>query len=105
MPLLLAGLRKNTSLFRFHVVNCAPSLVPPTSEETSRCAGGWMQEIEYLRYRNRFLPLIRLPARGVWPRALARVATLPDVIFEVLRSKPSLVPSEDMEATEETEVH
>jgi Ran GTPase-activating protein (RanGAP) involved in mRNA processing and transport len=27
MPLLLAGLRKNTSLFRFHVVGCAPSSV------------------------------------------------------------------------------
>jgi hypothetical protein len=53
-----------------------------------------------LGYRNRFLPLIRapkerLPPRGVWPCALARVATLPDVIFEVLGSKPNLVPSEE----------
>jgi Ran GTPase-activating protein (RanGAP) involved in mRNA processing and transport len=108
MPLLLAGLRKNTSLFRFHVAGCAPHSVPPTPEETSRCAGGWMQEMERLGYRNRFLPLIRapkerLPPLGVWPRALARVATLPDVIFEVLRSKPSLVPSEDTEGKEAAE--
>jgi hypothetical protein len=100
MPLLLAGLRKNTGLFRFHVAYCAPSSVPLTPEETARCAGGWMQEMEFLGYRNRILPLIfapeeRLPPRGIWPHALARVATLPDVIFEVLRSKPSLVPSED----------
>jgi hypothetical protein len=56
MPLLLAGLRKNTSLFRFHVVHFAPSLVPPTSfvpptpEETARRAGSWMQEMERLGY-------------------------------------------------------
>jgi hypothetical protein len=59
-----------------------------------------MQEMERLTYRNCFLPLIRapkesLPPRGVWPRALARVATLPDVIFGVLRSKPSLIPSRE----------
>jgi hypothetical protein len=105
MPLLLTGLRKNTSLFRFHVAYCAPDSVPPTPAETARCAGGWMQEMERLGYRNRFLPLIRapkerLPPLGVWPRALARVATLPDVIFEVLRSKPNLVPSEDTEGKE-----
>jgi Ran GTPase-activating protein (RanGAP) involved in mRNA processing and transport len=105
MPLVLAGLRKNTSLFRFYVANCAPSLVPLTPAETDKCAGGWMQEMERLGYRNRFLPLISapkegLPPLGVWPRALARVATLPDVIFEVLRSKPSLVPSADTEGKE-----
>jgi hypothetical protein len=107
MPLLLVGLRKNTSLFRCHIANYAPSSVPPTPEDTARCAGGWMQEIEHLGYRNRFRPLIRahterLPPRGVWPYALTRLATLPDVIFEVLCFKPSLVPSEDMEATEDT---
>jgi hypothetical protein len=107
MPLLLAGLRKNTSLFRFHVANREPSLVPLTPEDTTRCAGGWMQEMERLGYRNRFLSLVRTPEethrpRGFWPHALARVATLPDVIFEVLRSKPSLVPSEDMKATKDT---
>jgi hypothetical protein len=105
MLLLLAGLHKNTSLFHFHVTGCAPSSVPPTPVETARCAGGWMQEMERLGHRNRFLPFIRapeerLPPRGVWPHALARVATFADVIFEVLRSKPSLVPSEDPEGKE-----
>jgi hypothetical protein len=77
MPFLLAGLRKNTSLFRFHVVGCAPSLVPPSPAETARYVGGWMQEMERVGDRNRFLLLIRapkerLPPRGVWPHALAR---------------------------------
>jgi hypothetical protein len=66
--------------------------------------------MERLVHRNRFLSLIRvpkesLPPRDVWPHALAQVATLPDVILEVLRSKPKLVPSEDTgseEATEDT---
>jgi hypothetical protein len=102
MPLLLAGLRKNTSLFRFHVAGGAPSSVPPTTEDTARCAGGWIQEMERLGYRNRFLsftraPKERPPFRGVWPHALARVAALPDAIFEVLCSKPKLVPSEDIQ--------
>jgi hypothetical protein len=105
MPSLLVGLRKNTSLFNFDVAGCAPFSVPPSREETATCAGDWMQEMERLGYRNRFLPLIRapkerLPPRGVWPRALARAATLPDVIFEVLRSNPSLVLSEDTEGEE-----
>jgi Ran GTPase-activating protein (RanGAP) involved in mRNA processing and transport len=105
MPSLLVGLRENTSLFRFHVAGCAPLSVPPTTEDTTRCAGGWMQEMKRLGYRNRFRNLIRapkerLPPRGVWPRALARAATLYDVIFEVLRSKPNLVPSEDADGKE-----
>ncbi len=67
-----------------------------------------MQEMERVGYRNRFLPLIRapnqrLPPHGVWPHALARVATLPDVILGVLRSKPSLVPSTDTEGKEVAE--
>jgi Leucine-rich repeat (LRR) protein len=100
MPLLLEGLRKNASLFHIHVANCAPSLVPPTIHETAKCAGGWKQEMERVGYRNRFRTMIRapqesLPPLGVWPHALARVAALPDVIFEVLCSKPSLVPSKD----------
>jgi hypothetical protein len=33
MPLLLAGLRKNTSFFRFHVAGHVPQLVPPTRVE------------------------------------------------------------------------
>jgi Ran GTPase-activating protein (RanGAP) involved in mRNA processing and transport len=106
MPLLLAGLRKNTSSFRIHITDCAPSSFPPSPEETSRFAGDWMQEMERLGYRNSFRSLIcapteRLPPRGVWPHALSRVASLPDVIFAVLRSKPSLVPSEDTEGEEE----
>jgi hypothetical protein len=65
MPLLLAGLGKNTSLFRFHVADCALSSVQPTTEVTVRYAGGWMQEMERLGYRNRFLPLIRTPGQMV----------------------------------------
>jgi hypothetical protein len=58
--------------------------------------------MERLGHRNRILPLIRAleetpPPLGVWPRALAQVATFPGAIFEVLRSKPSLVPSDDTE--------
>jgi hypothetical protein len=75
-------------------------LGPPTPEETARYECGWMQEMERLGYRNRFLPLIRAPKesrppRGVWPHALTQVAILPDVIFEVLCCKPNVVPSED----------
>jgi hypothetical protein len=111
MPLVLAGLRKNTSLLRFHVVQWAPCLVPPLPQEAARYAGGWMQEMELLGYRNCFLPLIRapkerLPPRGIWPYALTRAAALPDVLFEVLRSKPNLVPCEEdtegKEAAEDT---
>jgi Ran GTPase-activating protein (RanGAP) involved in mRNA processing and transport len=95
MPQLLEGLSKNTSLFRFHVPHCASSLFPHSSEQTARLAGGWMQEMERLGYRNSFrlltrAPKERLPPRGVWPLALTRAATLPDAIFEVLRSKPTL---------------
>jgi hypothetical protein len=99
----IAQEHKFISYIRF--AGCAPHLVPPIPEEKANCAGGWMQEMEHLGYRNRFLPLIRapkerLPPHGVWPRALARVARLSDVIFEVLRSKPSLVPFEDAEGKE-----
>jgi hypothetical protein len=31
MPLLLEGLRKNTSLFRVHVDGCAPMWFPPAT--------------------------------------------------------------------------
>jgi hypothetical protein len=67
--------------------------------------------MEGLGYRNRCLALIRAPEEtltpiSVWPHALAQVATYPDVIFEVLRSKPSLVPedTEGKEAAEDTNV-
>jgi hypothetical protein len=103
MPSLLEGLRKNTSLFLFHVENGTPRWSPPAPEEMARCAGGWIQEMERLGYRNRLRPLLRAPEerpppRGIWPNALAQVAALPDVIFEVLRFKPNLVPSEDRDA-------
>jgi hypothetical protein len=38
--------------------------------------------------------------RGVWSHALARVAILPDLIFQVPCSKPNLVPCEDAEGKE-----
>jgi hypothetical protein len=38
-----------------------------------------------------------------WPHALARVAPRPDYIFEVLHSKPTLVPSEDTSGGEMAE--
>jgi hypothetical protein len=83
MPLLLAGLCKNTSLFHFHVTGCA-----------ARSAVGCMEEMERYGYRNRCLSLIRAQPRGVWSHALARVVAFPDVIFEMLCSEPSLVPSD-----------
>jgi hypothetical protein len=115
MPLLLAGLRKNTSLFCLHVAGCAPYAVPPTPEDTARDAGCWMQEMEQLgkrnRYRERLLTFVRTPEetrrpRGLWPQALARVTTFPDVILEVLRSQTNLVSYDtgDMEATEDTDI-
>jgi hypothetical protein len=98
MPLLLAGFRKNTSLFRFLVTGCVPYSVPPTPEGTARFSGGWMQGMESLGYRNRFRSLIHIPKdtpppRGFRSQALARQATFSDVVFEVLCSIPSLVPS------------
>jgi Ran GTPase-activating protein (RanGAP) involved in mRNA processing and transport len=95
MSFLLAGLRNNTSLFRFHAAGSATLSVPPTAEATARCSGGWVQEMDNFGYRNRFLYMIRVPKerllpRGIWPHALSRVATLPDAIFELLRSKSQL---------------
>jgi hypothetical protein len=100
IPLLLVGLRKNTTLFRFHVTDCTPSLIPPTTEDTARYAGGWMQEMEGLGCRNRFPTFRRTQEATHQPRALFRVARFPDVIFQVLVSKPSLVTSEGMEGKE-----
>jgi hypothetical protein len=64
MPLLLEELRENTSLFRIQVAICAPALVPPRTEETARFAGGWMQEMERLGYRSRFLSFFDASAEG-----------------------------------------
>jgi Ran GTPase-activating protein (RanGAP) involved in mRNA processing and transport len=112
MPLLLAGLRKNTSLFCFHIEKFASYLVRTTREASARCAGSWMQEMKGLGYRNRCLNLIRTPEethqpRGIWPHALARVAAYPDDVFEALRAKPELVSPEDSEgkkAAKDTDV-
>jgi Ran GTPase-activating protein (RanGAP) involved in mRNA processing and transport len=86
MPILMEGLRKNKSLRE--IVFCGGS------------TGEWTQELEFLQYRNRFHRLIPSPESldaeknmGVWSNALASVATLPDVIFHALCSKPQLVRS------------
>jgi hypothetical protein len=65
------------------------------------CARGeWSQEIKFLGHRNRFTSLLKASDSldsshqlGIWPRALAKVATEPDVLFHVLRNKPKLVRS------------
>jgi Ran GTPase-activating protein (RanGAP) involved in mRNA processing and transport len=77
MPLLLEGLRKNTSLLRIHVTGCAPHFLPPTTDETARCAGGWMQELERLGYRNRFLAFIRTPEETHRLREVSGLMRLP----------------------------
>jgi hypothetical protein len=102
MPLLLEGLRKNTSMFRFHVADDAHGPFLTGRKERERCVRSWMQETKHFGYRNRCLSLIRTPEethqpRGIWPPALARVAAFPDDIFQVLRSKPKLVSPEDTE--------
>jgi hypothetical protein len=94
MPLLLVGLFKNTSLFRFHVTGCAPSVAPLQVKAEPDAGNGAVAVPKPFFFLIRE-PQERHPLRDIWPRAFARVATLPDVIFEVLRSKPSLVPSEE----------
>jgi Ran GTPase-activating protein (RanGAP) involved in mRNA processing and transport len=86
LPLLLEGFRKNCSLVKVVSSVCA--------------RGEWSQEIKFLGHRNRFTPLLKnadLPGSsqqlGIWPRALAKAATEPDILFHVLRNKPKLVRS------------
>jgi Ran GTPase-activating protein (RanGAP) involved in mRNA processing and transport len=86
LPLLLEGFRKNTSLVKVTIDECEP--------------GEWSQELKFLGQRNRFTPLLKAsdppdasPQLGIWSRALAKVATEPDVLFHVLRNKPKLVGS------------
>jgi hypothetical protein len=72
----------------------------PTIRDTNSCTGDWKQELQFLGYRNRFLPSVSAPfetnlQRGLWSHTLAKVATLPDVLYYALRSKPGLVPSGD----------
>jgi Ran GTPase-activating protein (RanGAP) involved in mRNA processing and transport len=88
LPLLLEGFRKNTSLVEVNMSmdGCKP--------------GAWLQELKFLGQRNRFTPMLKAsdpldasPRLGIWSRALAKVATEPDVLFHVLRNKPKLVGS------------
>jgi Ran GTPase-activating protein (RanGAP) involved in mRNA processing and transport len=88
LPLLLDGFRKNTSLVEVII-------------EFDGCENtGWSQELQFLGQRNRFTPLLKAsdppdasPQLGIWSRALAKVATEPDVLFHVLLNKPKLVGS------------
>jgi hypothetical protein len=84
LPLLLEGFRKNASLVKVAITQYKP--------------GGWLQELRFLGQRNRFAPLLKASVpedasqeHGIWSRALAKVATEPDVLFHVLRNKPKLV--------------
>jgi hypothetical protein len=86
-PLLLEGFRKNTSLVRVNIKGWSRS-------EQSQ------QEMNILGQRNQFTPLLKAsdplgasPRFGIWSRALAKVATEPDILFHVLRNKPKLVGS------------
>jgi Ran GTPase-activating protein (RanGAP) involved in mRNA processing and transport len=87
-PLLLEGFRKNISLVKVNI-----DIATCENMELS-------QELTFLGQRNRFTPLLKAsdppdtsPQLGIWSRALARVATEPDVLFHVLRNKPKLVGS------------
>jgi hypothetical protein len=86
LPLLLEGFRKNTSLVKVAIEGYT--------------LGEWSRELKFLGRRNQFIPLLKAsdppnasPQRGIWSRALAKVATEPDVLFHVLRNKPKLVGS------------
>jgi hypothetical protein len=87
LPSLLEGFRKNTSLVKVNILGRG---VP----------GEFLQEIKFLGQQNRFMPLMKASdppdtslRLGIWSRALAKVATEPDVLFHVLRNKPKLVGS------------
>jgi hypothetical protein len=96
MPFLLAGLRKNASLLRFHVESESKLFSPATNlkkrpDAMAAGCGNWQ-----LGYRGIF-PLLhtpkRLPPRGVWLRA--RVTTLLMSFFmRCSVPNPNLVPSE-----------
>jgi Ran GTPase-activating protein (RanGAP) involved in mRNA processing and transport len=86
VPLLLEGFRKNTSLVEVVILGCL----------RVDC----LQEIKFLGHRNRFASLLKAsdppvasPPLGIWSRALAKVATEPDILFHVLCNKPKLVGS------------
>jgi Ran GTPase-activating protein (RanGAP) involved in mRNA processing and transport len=86
LPLLLDGFRKNTSLVQVNI-----GLADFTRRELP-------QVLKFYSQRNRFTSLLKAsdppdaaPQLGIWSRALAKVATEPDVLFHVLRNKPKLV--------------
>jgi hypothetical protein len=86
LPLLLEGFRKNTSLVEVNIGGYEK--------------GKWSQEMKFLGQRNRFTPLLKAsgppntsPRLGIWSRALANVATEPDVLFYALLSNPKLFES------------
>jgi Ran GTPase-activating protein (RanGAP) involved in mRNA processing and transport len=90
------GLDGNTSIVQVTLEDGAPDTFPPSPEDEGRCSGGWMQSMQYLADRNRFLSLLRAtlddpPPRGLWPHALAKVAARRDILMYVLGSKPNLV--------------
>jgi Ran GTPase-activating protein (RanGAP) involved in mRNA processing and transport len=90
------GLLGNTSILQVTLDGGAPATFPPSNTDAVRCGGGWMQGMQFLGDRNRFLSLMRAPLndplpRGLWPHALAKVATRRAVLMHVLRSKPNLV--------------
>jgi Ran GTPase-activating protein (RanGAP) involved in mRNA processing and transport len=86
LPLLLESFRKNTSLVEVNI-------------DIDGCAHReWSRELKYLGHRNRFIPLLKVsdppdasPHLGIWPRALAKVAAEPDVLFHVICNMPKLV--------------
>jgi hypothetical protein len=82
LPLLLEGFRKNTSMVEVNIWG-------------NGALGDFRREIKFLGHRNRITPLLTDASLwlGIWPRALAKVAREPNVLFHVLRNKPKLVGS------------
>jgi hypothetical protein len=98
MAEMYIGLRGNTSILQVTLEGGAPDTFPPSPEDEGRCGGRWMQGMQYIRDRNRFISLMRAtidnpPPRGLWSHALAKVATRRDILMYVLGSKPNLVAS------------
>jgi hypothetical protein len=90
----MEGFRKNTSLVEVDIDDDG-------DDDESCVPDDCLQELTFLGQRNRFTPLLkasdpRVPSLqlGIWSRALAKVATEPDVLFRVLRNKPKLVGSD-----------
>ena len=86
LPLLLEVFRKNTSLVKVNI------------DFAGFVRRELPQELKFFCQRNRFTSLLKAsdppdasPQLGIWSRALAKVATEPDVLFHVLRKKPKLV--------------